>query len=70
MSEFMCHYGDCEKTDTPIVLNNKKAAYRLRFCSMEHVALFALRSVLARNRLHTQEQIDDLVRTLDGAMRP
>jgi hypothetical protein len=44
MPEFMCQFGDCDETDTPIVISNKKSLERARFCCAEHAARYLLRN--------------------------
>lgn len=43
MTERMCQYGDCENTDTPILVSDAKGGYRVRFCCWEHAGLYALK---------------------------
>ena len=41
--QHMCQYGNCQETDTPILLsiNNTDPQGRIRFCSLIHAALWA-----------------------------
>jgi hypothetical protein len=41
--EYICQYGNCHETDTPILITNKRALERVRFCCEEHAALYLLR---------------------------
>jgi hypothetical protein len=52
-AEFVCQYGNCERTETPILVSNKKALERARFCCAEHAALYLLRdcSLAALDRI-------------------
>ena len=43
MSEFICQFANCEETDTPILVSNKKTQERARFCCEEHAARYLLR---------------------------
>ncbi len=45
MVEFICQYGNCDETDTPITITDRKAAERARFCCQEHAALYLMRRV-------------------------
>lgn len=41
--EFMCEYGNCEETQTPIRVNISDRQERARFCCLEHAGLWLLR---------------------------
>lgn len=41
--EFLCEYGNCQETETPIVVSNKRSQERVRFCCEKHAALYLLR---------------------------
>ena len=43
MTDFVCQFANCEETDTPILVTNKKAMERARFCCKEHAARYLLR---------------------------
>ena len=43
MRDFICQFASCEKTDTPILVTNKKSLERARFCCSEHAARYLLR---------------------------
>jgi hypothetical protein len=42
-SDFICQFANCEETDTPILVTNKKAQERARFCCEEHAARYLMR---------------------------
>jgi hypothetical protein len=45
MTEYMCAYGDCRETATPIIVtvNNTDPKTRVRFCSHAHLSQWAQR---------------------------
>jgi hypothetical protein len=42
MPEFMCQWENCHITDTPIIVSEKDANERNRFCCIQHAALYLL----------------------------
>ena len=40
----MCQFGNCENTETPILISNKVTGERARFCCREHAARYLLRN--------------------------
>lgn len=43
-NDFVCQYANCEDTDTPIVVSDKRAMSRDRFCCASHAAFHLLRN--------------------------
>ncbi len=38
MNDYMCSYGNCHETDTPILVTDNRKGTRHRYCCAEHAA--------------------------------
>jgi hypothetical protein len=56
--DFMCQWANCDKTDTPIIVSEKDANERNRFCCAEHAALYLLRGANSLDRLRIRAIIE------------
>jgi hypothetical protein len=52
MASILCAYGNCSQTDTPYLLTIKKSdpGERVRFCSLDHLILWAKKRELMHER--------------------
>jgi non-canonical (house-cleaning) NTP pyrophosphatase len=60
---YMCQFGNCHSTDTPITVSNKIAEQRARFCSSLHAAQYLL-GIESCRRGYSERQIDRAMNAL------
>ncbi len=63
MRDFVCQFGNCEETNTPIVVSTRgNPGERMRFCCAEHAARYLLRNSSLAGLSRIQEDIRELSR--------